>query len=342
MTKEEIQKQILAKKKLNTETLEYFTNYFYVLMNSEWLESVDFNELLDNALEYSKIYFYDEQDEIYNQLGPDCKGLRDPETMTIYIRKNLEEPLREITIYHELHHAVQTNKENHQVGINQMSNFGRLIMEAQTQYFAEEVYQKIHGVHFEEREIPSEQLRMIPGGVVMSSLHNYEMYDSILTKLSILLEVEKDFFVNINFQYKDNRGIQKLREKYVESKKKYQFPYSFEEFMFLLDCIYCIDLLAYKENPAKETLLNGKETKEVYIIYEGIGYDKESRLSLALEFNYLDKLDRLHFMSLFDYNGEFQEFYKYLFKKETKNLAKQLIDTVSTSTVVEKNEAEEK
>ena len=41
-------------------------------------------------------------------------------------------------------------------------------MEAQTQYFAEEIYEEMHGVKFEERKIPSESLRMASGGVVVS------------------------------------------------------------------------------------------------------------------------------------------------------------------------------
>ena len=55
-------------------------------------------------------------------------------------------------------------------------------MEAQTQWFAEEVYKSIHNVDFKEKEIPSENLRMQCGGTVVSSLHNYELYDSMLSK----------------------------------------------------------------------------------------------------------------------------------------------------------------
>ena len=40
-------------------------------------------------------------------------------------------------IYHEIHHAAQTNRKNDRTGINQKGNLGRLILEAQTQYFAE-------------------------------------------------------------------------------------------------------------------------------------------------------------------------------------------------------------
>ena len=202
MSREEIKEYIYNKKaNIDSATLEYFTNYFYVLSNNpQILGTNSIEKLIDNALIYaSKIVFYDQNSEIYKELGPDCKGLREPKSKIIYVRKDLEEPLREITIYHELHHAVQTNPLNEEVGINQNSNFGRMIMEAQTQYFSEKVYQEVHNVNFEEKDILSENIRMMNGGIITSSLHNYEMYDSILSKLSTILDVSKDFFVSINY-----------------------------------------------------------------------------------------------------------------------------------------------
>ena len=217
MSREEIKEYIYNKKaNIDSATLEYFTNYFYVLSNNpQILGTNSIEKLIDNALIYaSKIVFYDQNSEIYKELGPDCKGLREPKSKIIYVRKDLEDPLREITIYHELHHAVQTNPLNEEVGINQNSNFGRMIMEAQTQYFSEKVYQEVHNVNFEEKDILSENIRMMNGGIITSSLHNYEMYDSILSKLSTILDVSKDFFVSINYLYENNVGINKLKQTY--------------------------------------------------------------------------------------------------------------------------------
>lgn len=77
-------------------------------------------DLIDNALTFaSKVEFYDENHKIYKENGKDVKGFRALESKTIFIRRNLEDHLKEITIYHELHHAAQTNPENNQVGINQ-------------------------------------------------------------------------------------------------------------------------------------------------------------------------------------------------------------------------------
>ena len=59
--------------------------------------------------------------------------------------------------------------------------------------FAEEVYKIIHNVKFEERHIPTENLRMQSGGTIVSSLHNYEMYDNLLTKLNGACEYIRKF-----------------------------------------------------------------------------------------------------------------------------------------------------
>lgn len=324
MNKEEIKNYIHSKKSnIDNTTLEYFTNYFCVLLNNQQiLGANNIERLIDNALLYaSKIEFYDQDSEIYKELGPDCKGLREPKSKIIYVRKDLGEPLREITIYHELHHAVQTNPINDEVGINQESNIGRMIMEAQTQYFAEKVYQETHLVTFDERDIPSEELRMQSGGVVTSSLHNYEMYDSILSKLSIMLNVPKDFFVAINYLYEDNAGINKLKQVYEEAKKIYNFPYEFEDFLFRLDYVYCVDLIAYKDNPDKEVVLSGNETENEYEIYPRKG----AKLSLKKQFDVLDDIDRKYFLCLLDANADYRSFSKYLLKSETRSLASQIV-----------------
>ncbi len=191
---EEIKKLIKSKKTtLDDQTLTYFTNYFYILVKDNLIpDNIKLEKSIDNAMMFaSKVEFYDENHRVYLENGHDIKGFRDSKTKTIFIRDNLEEPLREMTVYHELHHAAQTNPNNSEVGINQESNIGRLIMEAQTQYFAEKVYSEIHNISFEEKLIPSENLRMVSNGTVVSRLHNYEMYDTLLSKLAAMIDVSK-------------------------------------------------------------------------------------------------------------------------------------------------------
>ena len=312
---EKIKKLISDKNNnLDNQTLMYFTNYFYVLVKDGLIPNgITLEDLIDNAIRYaSKVEFYDENHRVYLENGPDTKGLRDPDTKTIYIRGNLEDPLKEITIYHELHHAVQTNPQNNEVGINQESNIGRLIMEAQTQYFAEKIYSEIHGVSFDEKRIPSENLRMINNGTVISNLHNYEMYDTLLNKLAIMIDVSKDYFVSINFLYKNNEGLKDLERKYNEARAKYKLPYDFEGLLLLLDYIYCVDLMAYKDNPDKQTILSGKETESGYEIHP----EKYFKLSLHLQRKYMTGFDIDNFLALAESDGNFKEFGKFVVDNE--------------------------
>lgn len=323
MTYEEIKALLINKKPdIDQETLNYFTNYFYVATKKGVIPSeVGIENLIDNALTFaSKIVFYDENHYIYKKHGGDVKGYRDPETKTIFIRNNLKEPLREMVVYHELHHAVQTNPLNNEVGINQVSNIGRLIMEAQTEYFAEEVYKEIHGVSYDEREIPSESLRMAKGGTVVSALHNYEMYDNLMTKIGLILGVPKLFFVSINYLFKDNLGLKILEEKYEEAKNKYQLPLDFQTFLLFFDYAYCVDLMAYTDNPDKEKILNGGTT-DAYEIYPNKGF----QLSLANQMANITKIDIDCFLKLAENGGNFKEFARYIISDEKRAIAMEYI-----------------
>ena len=91
---EKIKKLISDKNNnLDNQTLMYFTNYFYVLVKDGLIPNgITLEDLIDNAIRYaSKVEFYDENHRVYLENGPDTKGLRDPDTKTIYIRGNLEE-----------------------------------------------------------------------------------------------------------------------------------------------------------------------------------------------------------------------------------------------------------
>ncbi len=322
--REKIKEIILQKNpEVDSLTLNYYLNYFCVVLEEDLIpDSVSLEELIENALTYAnKIEFYDENHRVAKENGLDAKGYCDPETKTIYIRDNLGEPLREITIYHELHHAVQTNPLNDEVGINQSYDIGRLIMEAQTQYIAEKIYSKIHNITFPEREIPSENLRMLKGGTVISNLHNYEMYDCELTKLAILLGVSKDYFVKINYMYKNNEGLKDLEAKYNLAKEKYKLQYDFAFFLYCLDYIYCVDLLAYKENPDKEVVISGKATEGHYVIYPNMS----ESISLARQRFYIDEIDISTFLSLMDNNGNKKEFAKYVIDNEKRGIMMEIV-----------------
>ena len=319
---EEIKKLIKLKRPdMDDRTLKYFANYFSVVAKDELLpDEVNIESIIDNTLSIAdKIEFYTEEDEEYKSLGPDIKGLCDIPNKTLYIRGNLPEPLREIIVYHEIHHAAQTNIKTGNVGVNQYSNVGRMIMEAQTQYMAEKVYTEIHGFDFETKEYPTERLRMLKGGMINSSLHNYQMYDNLLTKLAIMLNVSKDYFVTINYQYED--GLRDLMNKYIEASNKYEFPKDFHSVLFDLDYIYVVDYMAYLENPDKKTILNGEETTDIYEIHPGM----YMKLSLGEQQKRITYFDRENFLALLSNGGNYSEFAKYIIDNKNKQLVMEFV-----------------
>jgi len=290
-------------------------------------QEVNLETLIDNALTFaSKIEFYDSKHWVYKQNGKDTKGLRDPNSKTIFIREDLQEPLKEMIIYHELHHAVQTNAANNEVGINQKSNIGRMIMEAQTQWFAEEVYKTVHNIDYKEQKIPTENLRMLSGGTITSKLHNYEMYDAMLSKLAIILDVPKEFFVSVNFLYKDDKGLKLLEEKYNQAIQKYKLHYSFNDIMFIYDYIYCVDFMAYKDNPVKNIILSGNETSNQYEIHPNIG----RKLSLSDQKKFIYEFDRVIFLALFDNNGDYFSFSNYVIDNKLREMIRPIIESLKT------------
>ena len=198
-------------------------------------------------------------------------------------------------------------------------------MEAQTQYFAEVIYEEIHGIKFEEREILSENLRMLPGGTVVSKLHNYEMYDCILSKLAIALEVDKDFFVSINYLGNNDEGLNILRNKYNEAKEKYGFSYNFETMLFNLDYIYCVDLVAYIDSSDKDIILCGCETNTVYEIWPNNG----QKLSLGLQKKLIDNFDINFFLHLVGVNGNYLDFSKYVIDNGKRKIVNDYLESMS-------------
>lgn len=318
----EIRRMIQSKEPhMDKTALKYFTNYFYVL-SQEKMVGVDLEKIIDNALSIApKIIFYDKGDEMYEKLGPDSKGTRDVETKSIYVRNDLERPLKEIITYHEIHHVAQTNQESGCVGINQSENLGRMIMEAQTEYFAEKVYCRIHNVKFEEKEIPTQKLRMKSGGTIISPLHNYEMYDAYLSKLAIIFDVPKEFFVAINYLYENDMGLMQLKQRFIEAKAKYNLPFdSFEDFMYPGDYAYVVDLLSYIKNEDKELLLKGGETAGVRIYKK-----KGETLSQEKQLRYLDSFDNDCFHCLHKAKGRYEEFFRYIVKDSSREIIMQTL-----------------
>ena len=320
---EELKNKIIAKEPgIDDETLKYFVNYFVAVLTKNVIpEGMAIDELIDNVLRISKIVFFKDDNPITQKYGDDFKGERNSKERVLYIRDSLPAELKEITIYHEIHHAAQTNKKmlydkkEEPCGINQNLNIGRLIMEAQTQWFAEQVYMLVHGVTFEEKEISSENLRMQAGQTIYSALHNYEMYDALLSKLAIMMGVSKEYFVKINYMYDDNKGLKKLEEDYKKAQIQKGLTFSFEQTMMTLDYAIVVDFLCYVKNEIKDLLLSGGKTEEKYAIYPGFSsiLSQELQASSILRFDRQTILDLMNNEGYLDDDSDFIRFSKCIF-----------------------------
>lgn len=295
---------------IDEESLTYFTNYFYAVLEMGVIpDGITLNELIEKTMKIcSKIEFFDDEHWVRKEYGTSIKGLKDEETGKIYIYKFLPDFLREIMVYHEIHHLVQTNPDNNKIGINYTHCYGRLIMDAQSQWVAEQIYKLFHGCEFPIRLIPSEEARMLPGGTIVSDLNNYEMYDSMLSKLAIVLGVPKEFFVRINYLYKDNTGLKQLEDVYNRAYEAGKIEYLFDDLMFIFDYIYCVDLMVYRDNPDRNTILNGGTSSSKFLVHS----DRCDYLSLELQKNCINRFDSSTFLSLLKSNGDYSTFASYI------------------------------
>ena len=238
--------------------LNYLITYFnYIDTYNLYPSNILLTDIIDTTLTNVRhIIFFDKDSDIAKAVGGDFLGITINEEQTIYINSQANEKTKETTIYHEIHHAAQikkdaliTNPYDTLVGIR-FNNLGILINEAQTAYLADSIYQEIHHNKSVYINYPSDKFHMLPGGTIISNLSCYQVYDYLLTKLSFLLELPKEFFIKINylFELDDNnypKGLTVLKEIYNKYQTIYNIPLSFDNLMYQLDYIAYMYELTY-------------------------------------------------------------------------------------------------
>ena len=93
----------------------------------------------------------------------------------------------------------------------------------------------------------------------------------------------------------------------------------------MLDYIYCVDLIAYKDNADKETILSGKETESFYQIYP----EKDYKLSQQTQKGYINSFDVDNFLALVDSGGNYKEFGRLVIDCEKRKITSQFIEPPS-------------
>lgn len=235
---------------IDQELLKYLTIYFTYIENNHLYPSIiKLTDIIDTTLNnVRKIVYFDKYSPIVKAVGGDFLGITINEEQTIYINSEVNKQKKETTIYHEIHHAAQIKKDaliknpyDTLVGIR-FNNLGILINEAQTAYLADSIYESLYNIENKYMDYPSTKFYMLPGGKVISNLSCYQLYDYLLTKLSYLLELPKEFFIKINYlneldQNNYPEGLTILKEIYTKYQKMYNITLSFDKLMYQLDYI---------------------------------------------------------------------------------------------------------
>lgn len=224
--------------------MDLCSKYFSTLADLEILpNNINIEQLINKAIDNINDYvFYDNNDkELLKKLGIGKKNKGLAKNSILYVNKNQTDEMVEITFYHELTHLLQNHSDTiNSEDIGVMKNWKyRLLMEAQTQYLAELIYSKVHGKERQEIYQNTEELRMIPGGKVKSNLRNYELYDCILSKMCLFLNIDKKDFVKLNFMGKNAPEL--LTKKVVDLYGEDVCNFVWES----LDLIYSTDVIIY-------------------------------------------------------------------------------------------------
>ena len=319
---EEIKKKIYPN--IDETYSKYLSFYLYGLDYYNLLPSNDsLEEVAKRIIEmYPNFVLYDDEHPITLKYGKDIKGVREVEDKTIYVRNSLDETLKSITIFHEIHHAAQTQLGG-KIGIyNPDDGLGRLIMEAQTQYCAELIYSLMMDRQFRVKEIPTQKLRLPKFGTVVSNLHNYELYDNLLSKLSILLGVEKNYFITLCFfNHDDAVNILKLRCE--EARINSKIPFNFEEIMIMFDYIYVVDYMSYIDTDVKKVLNAGLTTKSEYIINR---YTPPMKLSNKYSKRFITYFDMKTLKAIRHHRVLRTKFSKYIVDNDLRNFVKNVLN----------------
>lgn len=239
-----VQKISNNSKNIDEDKISLIAKYFVSLFELNILK----DETLINSLvlkvvnELKNIIYYDNNDDkLLKELGISKKNKGLFKGNIIYINKNMEDDMIKITLFHELTHFLQRyNVDGYEECIGIMQNYKwRILMEAQTQNVAEMVYSNIFGNIKEKLEYNSEELRMLSGGTIKSNLRNYQMYDMILRKILLVLNMSIEDFIAINFNGKQSLKLfeEKLDNSYGKKVKNFIWE--------LLDIIYSTDAIVY-------------------------------------------------------------------------------------------------
>lgn len=278
---EEIFQRISNNKKISSSVVSLLSKYIISLSELFIINNYEeIDRLINKVIEHFEgVTYYDNSDESVLKklgIGKANKGLSVKNK--IYVNNNMSEELKDVTLFHEFTHFLQRYYiKGYEECVGVMRDFKwRLLMEGQTQNAAELIYEHINNVKKEETKFDSSELRMKSGGIIISNLRNYEMYDYILKKVLLALGISMEDFIYINFTGKLSMPIfEKILDDRIGEEKK-------EKLFRMLDIIYSSDVIKYSYSLDK--------LKEPYTVPSLVD-KKDINVSCYNQFETMKKLD---------------------------------------------------
>ena len=229
---------------LSDHVVDLLSKYFGALLDLNILKSdEELVPFIDKTVKYFKdvIYYSSSDTKLLEKLEISSQNKGTFKDGVMYINNSLTSNMQMITLFHEFTHFLQKFEvEGKEQCIGVMQDYKwRLLMEAQTQNIAEMVYGHITGDYKEEELYASEDLRMLKGGYIRSNLRNYQMYDALLKKVCILLDMSLSEFIRMNFMGKD--AMKMLEDRIISMYDEDVCDFIWQ----VLDVIYSADAIIY-------------------------------------------------------------------------------------------------
>jgi len=187
-------------------------------------------------------------------------GRTDNDVITMNSNMNYE--TKKMFFFHELTHALQTQKVNGNENCGFYNgNTGMFLTEGATQFTAEILYNVSNGTNLNYRSQPN-VITGQPQHTPYSPLSQYQFNGNILYMLSLATKTPLNQLLSLGF---NPNGREILKQRYEQLKGNEGM---FEEFMFDLEKIYSIEKLSWfgygnqmaNPTPSKITLTNGGAT----------------------------------------------------------------------------------
>ena len=245
-------------------------------------ENITYKDLITKLKEHNvKIVFFKDDDAIAKKYGDKFKGKNENDNngnIVLYVRDSLKD--KEIYFYHELTHLFQTKNirdyynDNLITGLSESNRNLEMVNEVITQYLSEKIYNKKYNKTSNVTLYKSEELRMKPGYKIYSELHNYQMYDYVVSLLLKTINISKDDLITEVFRGRSFKDI-------IDNNVMIDDD-NITVIEVYLNYIMAVDLFIYTDVDIAKKLMNGENQDSEY---GGYLYTDDNALNWQQQYN---------------------------------------------------------